>query len=51
LRILRVLQSGATAAVEIRYWPRGTYSTFVLDQHDGGWQAVAIVPGGPLPMA
>jgi hypothetical protein len=51
VRILRILRSGSTAAVEIRYWPRGGYSTFVLDHQPGGWQAVAIVPGGPLPTA
>jgi hypothetical protein len=49
IRILRLLQSGGTAALEVRYWPRGGYTTFVLDRQDGGWQAVAIVPGGPLP--
>jgi hypothetical protein len=49
IRILRVLQSGETAALEVRYWPRGGYTTFVLDRQDSGWQAVAIVPGGPLP--
>ena len=51
IRILRILQTGNTAALEIRYWPRGPYSTFVLDRYDGGWRAVAIVPGGPLPVA
>jgi hypothetical protein len=51
VRVLRILKSGATAAVEVRYWPRGRYSTFVLDRGAGGWQAVAIVPGGPLPTA
>jgi len=51
VRILRILESGATAAVEVRYWPRGGYSTFVLDHKAAGWQAVAIVPGGPLPTA
>ena len=51
VRVLRILKSGATAAVEVRYWPRGGYSTFVLDRGAGGWQAVAIVPGGPLPTA
>ena len=49
IRIVRVLQSGGAAAVEVRYWPRGGYTTFVLERQDGGWQAVAIVPGGPLP--
>jgi hypothetical protein len=42
---------GATAALEIRYWLRGGYSTFGLNRQAGGWQAVAIVPGGPLPIA
>ena len=51
LRVLRILESGATAAIEVRYWPRGGYSTFVLDRGTRGWQAVAIVPGGPLPTA
>jgi hypothetical protein len=51
VRVLRILESGATAAVEVRYWPRGGYSTFVLDHGTRGWQAVAIVPGGPLPAA
>ena len=51
MRILRILADGATAAVEIRYWPRGGYSTFVLDHQAAGWRAVAIVPGGPLPTA
>jgi hypothetical protein len=51
IRILRILQTGDTAALEIRYWPRGPYSTFVLDRVAGGWRAVAIVPGGPLPVA
>ena len=51
VRVLRILESGATAAVEVRYWPRGGYSTFVLDRKAAGWQAVAIVPGGPLPTA
>jgi len=48
IRILRVLQSSATAALEVRYWPRGGYTTSVLGRQGGGWQAVAIVPGGPL---
>jgi hypothetical protein len=51
VRALQVLRSGETAAIEVRYWPRGRYSTFVLDHHRGGWLAVAIVPGGPLPVA
>ena len=51
VRVLRILASGATAAVEVRYWPRGGYSTFVLDHQAAGWLAVAIVPGGPLPSA
>jgi hypothetical protein len=51
IRVLRILESGATAALEIRYWPRGGYSTFVLDREHAGWRAVAIVPGGPLPAA
>jgi len=51
IRVLRILRLGATAAIEIRYFPRGGYSTFVLDRQRTGWQAVAIVPGGPLPIA
>ena len=51
IRVLKILQSGRTAAVEVRYWPHGGYSTFVLDRAATGWQAVAIVGGGPLPAA
>jgi hypothetical protein len=51
IRVLQILRSGDTAALEVRYWPRGGYSTFVLDRQAKGWQAVAIVPGGPLPVA
>ena len=51
VRVLRILRLGETAAIEIRYFPRGGYSTFVLDHLASGWQAVAIVPGGPLPIA
>lgn len=51
IRVLRILRQGATAAIEIRYFPRGGYSTFVLNRQTTGWQAVAIVPGGPLPIA
>lgn len=51
VRVLRILRLGETAAIEIRYFPRGGYSTFVLDRLANGWQAVAIVPGGPLPIA
>ena len=51
IRILRILQSRGTAAVEIRYCPHGSYWTFVLDHRDDGWVAVAIMPGGPLPIA
>jgi hypothetical protein len=51
IRVLQILRSGNTAAVEIRYWPRGGYTTFVLDRRAAGWQAAAIVPGGPLPVA
>ena len=48
---VRILRLGATAAIEVRYFPRGGYSTFVLNRQTSGWQAVAIVPGGPLPIA
>ena len=51
VRVLRILREGATAAIEVRYFPRGGYSTFVLSRQTTGWQAVAIVPGGPLPIA
>ena len=51
IRVLRILRLGATAAIEVRYFPRGGYSTFVLNRQTTGWQAVAIVPGGPLPIA
>ena len=51
IRVLRILHEGATAAIEVRYFPRGGYSTFVLNRQTTGWQAVAIVPGGPLPIA
>jgi len=51
IRVLRILRTGGTAALEVRYWPRGGYSTFVLDRQADGWQAAAIVPGGPLPIA
>ena len=51
VRVLRILRLGETAAIEIRYFPRGGYSTFVLDRLARGWQGVAIVPGGPLPIA
>jgi hypothetical protein len=51
IRVLRILRAGGTAALEVRYWPRGGYSTFVLDRQADRWQAVAIVPGGPLPIA
>jgi hypothetical protein len=44
VRVLRILRLGETAAIEIRYFPRGGYSTFVLDRLARGWQAVAIVP-------
>jgi hypothetical protein len=51
IRVLRLLRLGATAAIEIRYLPRGGYATFVLNLQTTGWQADAIVPGGPLPIA
>ena len=51
IRVLRILRAGGTAALEVRCWPRGGYSTLVLDRQADGWQAVAIVPGGPLPIA
>lgn len=51
VRILRVMASGSTAVVQVRFARGGGYSSFVLDRQDGGWRAVAIVPGGPLPIA
>ena len=51
VRVLRILRLGETAAIEVRYFPQGGYSTFVLDRVERGWEAVAIVPGGPLPIA
>jgi hypothetical protein len=51
IRVVRILRRDATAAIEIRYWPRGGYSTFVLNRQADGWQAMAIVPGGALPIA
>jgi hypothetical protein len=51
IRVLRILRTGATVALEIRYWPRGGFSTFVLNRQADGCQAVGIVPGGPLPIA
>jgi hypothetical protein len=50
IRVLRILRLGATAAIEIRCFPRGGYSTFVLNRRTTGRHAVAIVPGGPLPI-
>jgi hypothetical protein len=47
IRLLRVLRTGATAALEVRYWPRGGYSTFVLDRQADGWQAVRDRAGRP----
>ena len=38
IRILRVLRSGGTAALEVRYWPHGGFTTFVLDRQDGAWR-------------
>jgi hypothetical protein len=51
VRVLRILRVGETAAIEIRYFPRGGYSTSVLHRLADGWQPVAMVPGGPLPFA
>jgi hypothetical protein len=49
VRIVRTLKAGSTAALVVRYWPRGGYGTFVLDREARGWRAVAIVPGGTAP--
>jgi hypothetical protein len=51
IRVLRILRLAATAAIEIRYFRRGGYSMFVLNRQTAGWPAVAIVPGGRLPLA
>ena len=45
IRVLRILRQGATVAIEIRSFPRGGYSTFVLNRQTTGWQAVATAPG------
>jgi hypothetical protein len=50
-RVRRILQDGDAAAVEARQvgsrqnWG---YFTMLLSRRDQGWQAVDIVPGGPI---
>jgi hypothetical protein len=36
IRVLRILRLGATAAIEIRYLPRGGYWTSVLNRQTTG---------------
>jgi hypothetical protein len=50
-RVRRVLQAGPAAAVEAREVgakPNWGYFTVLLSHLRGGWQAVDIVPGGPI---
>jgi len=50
-RIRHVLVDGNTAAVEVRQVgmrPNWGYVTMILSHVDHGWQAVDIVPGGPV---
>jgi hypothetical protein len=50
-RIRRVLKDGPTATVEGRQVaarPKWGYFTIVLSRIRGGWQAVDLVPGGPV---
>ncbi|MHB8695473.1 MAG: hypothetical protein ACYDHH_29980 [Solirubrobacteraceae bacterium] len=50
-RVRHVLQDGATAAVEAQQLGRGRrwgYFTMLLSRVAGGWQAVDVVPGGPV---
>lgn len=51
-RIRHVLQDGAGAAVEaeaVGARRRSGNFTMLLSHIDGGWQAVDVVPGGPVP--
>jgi hypothetical protein len=45
-RVLRILEDGETAAVELRWLPNGGYSTIVLNRAGSTWRAVDMVPGG-----
>jgi hypothetical protein len=44
--VLRVLQDGSTAAIELHWLPNIGYSTIVLNHDHGGWRAVGMIPGG-----
>jgi len=44
--VLRVLQDGSTAAIELHWLPNVGYSTIVLNRGAGGWRAVDMIPGG-----
>ena len=45
-RVSRILEDGSTAAVELHWLPNVGYSTIVLNQRAGAWQAVDMIPGG-----
>ncbi len=45
-RVLRILEDGGTAAVELRWLPNDGYSTIVLNRAGSTWRAVDMVPGG-----
>ena len=47
-RIMRILQDGSTAAVELHWLPNVGYSTILLNQRGGVWQAVDMIPGGQV---
>jgi hypothetical protein len=50
-RVRHILEDGATAAVEAHQVTaprRGGYFTILLSHIQGGWQAVDLVPGGPV---
>lgn len=50
-RIRHVLEDGPTATVEARQVatrPKRGYFTIVLSHVHGGWQAVDMIPGGPV---
>ena len=44
--VLRVLEDGNTAAIELHWLPDVGYSTIVLNRESGGWRAVDMIPGG-----
>jgi hypothetical protein len=46
--VLRVLQNGSTAAIELHWLPNVGYSTIVLNRDAGGWRAVDMIPGGHI---